>query len=184
MEGRLFLMQLGTEDAPIDSTTSIDDELVWGCVDVAAGTVAIPVYGQAVVGTWQDGTLFDYMIEIDNAKARYSSGGTAFTPLNMRTAGNAIASTSSAYVGTDVTVTAKTTGGSLEVYRESIEVNVGDVTHYWPKMEYKPLRDAGVPPIVVGAGSVLIHLGCTNGTDPTCYGSLQWFEIPGNMVTG
>jgi hypothetical protein len=181
MEGRAFLLQFGTEDAPINSTTSIDDALVEAVVDVASGTTAIPYYGQGVVGTWQNGTLYNYMIEIDNAKARYTSGGTSFTPLALRTDAP-IASTSTAYVGPDVTVSAKSAGGSLEVYRESIEVNVGDAADYWPKMEYKALADAGVPPIVVGAGSVLVHFGAATG-DATVYGNLQWFEIPSSMVT-
>jgi hypothetical protein len=185
MEGRLFSLQFGTEDAPIDSTTDIDDELVEACCDVTTGTTVIPVYAQGVAGVWTDGALLiNYMIEIDNAKVRYISGGTAYTPLSLRV-GSPVASTSKAYVGTDITVGAKTTGGSLEVYHESIEYDIGAEANgqYWPKMEYTPLRNSGVAPIVVGPGSVLVHLGSNTG-DITCYGSLQWFEIPSTMVTG
>jgi hypothetical protein len=175
-EGRAFSLQLGTEDAPINSTTSIDDQLVWAVVDVESGTTVIPYFCQAVVGTWTSSTLVNFMMEIDNAAARYSSGGTAYTPLNLRTS-NFISSTSTAYVGTDVTTSAKTSGGSLELYRESIEVNVGDAADSWPIFEYKP----SVCPVIVGPGSWLFHFGAASA-DVTAYGVMQWFEVPSNSI--
>jgi hypothetical protein len=187
LEGRLFSLQFGTEDAPIDLTVAIDDQLVEACCDVQTNTTVIPAYAQGVVGVWTDtATLYNFMVEIDNAKTRYVSGGTAYTPLSLRV-GSPVAPTSKAYVGTDVTVGAKTAGGSLEMYHESLEIDIGSEANaqYWPKMEYKPLTDARVPAFVVGPGSVLIHFGMTTGNgDATGYGSLQWFEIPSTMVTG
>ena len=182
LEGRAFMLQFGTEDAPINSTGSIADTTVEAIVEAVSGTTVIPYYGQGVVGVWGGNTLLNYMIEVDNTASRYNTGGTAFTPLALRTDAP-IASTSAAYVGPDITADASTTGGSLEVYRESIEVNVGDAADYWPKMEYKPLADAACPPIVVGAGSVLVHFGAATA-DAVVYGNLQWLEIPSTMVTG
>ena len=72
----------------------------------------------------------------------------------------------------DIVAAAKTSGGSLEVYRESIEVNVGDAADYWPKMEYNPV----VAPVVVGPASVLVHFGAD--ADLTVYGNLMWAEFP------
>jgi hypothetical protein len=181
MEGRAFMLQFGTEDAPINTTTTIDDLLAEALVDVASGTTAIPFYGQGVIGVWGASTLLNYLITADN-KARYNTGGTAFTPLNLRT-DNPIASTSSAYVGPDITALAKSTANERELYRESIEVNVGDAADYWPKMEYKPLSEAGAPALVVGAGSIVVYFGATTA-DAVCYGNLMWFEIPSTMVTG
>lgn len=176
-EGRAFMMQLGTEDAPIASTTAIDDELVFAVIDVPLGTTAMPFFAQIVVGTHTTASLYNTMIEIDNAKVRFVSGGTAFTPLNLRT-DSPISSTATAVVGTDVVTSAKTSGGSLEVYRESIEVNVGDAADYWPPMEYKPV----VCPVVVGPGSILLHHGVTTA-DTTSYGVIMWFEIPTSSIT-
>ncbi len=106
------------------------------------------------------------------------SGGTAFTPLNLR-ANSPNNSTCNAYVGTDVTAATKTTGGSLEVYRgQSIELNTGDATHWVPSWEYRP----AVYPVLVGPASFLLHWGAGTA-DMTGYGSIQWLEVPSNSVT-
>ena len=170
-EGKVYLMQMGTEDAPINSTTSIDAELVTAIIDVPDGSVAIPLWAQMVVATWTTSALVNFMIEVDNAKVRYSSGGTAFTPLNIHT-GMPNGSGCKAYVGPDITVADKTTGGSLELYRESIELNVGDAADYWPKMEYIPV----VSPIVQGPASILYHAGA-GSADVTMYGNIIWAEL-------
>lgn len=176
-EGRAFSLQFGTEDAPIDSTTLIDDQLVTALVDVPSGTIAMLYWAQVVVGTWQDGTLYNFLIEVDSGKNRFTSGGTAYTPLNLRT-DKPIASLATARVGPDITVAAKTSGGSLELWRESVEVNVGNVADYWPPFEYNP----DLLELVVGPASILLHFGATNVTDPTIYGSMHWFEIPSTSV--
>ena len=173
LSGRAFMLQFGTEDAPVASTGSIDDLLAMATVDVPDGTTIIPLWGQGVVGTWTTGTLINYMIEVDNGKVRRASGGTAFTPLSLRT--DALRSSAcTAYVagGSDIVAAAKTSGGSLEVYRESIEVNSGDAADYWPKMEYNPV----IAPVVIGPASILVHFGAA--ADLTVYGNLMWAEFP------
>ena len=173
LSGRAFMLQFGTEDAPVASTGSIDDLLAMATVDVPSGTTIIPLWGQGVVGTWTTGSLINYMIEVDNGKVRRASGGTSFTPLSLRT-DSLRSSACTAYVagGSDIVAAAKTSGGSLEVYRESIEVNSGDAADYWPKMEYNPV----IAPVVVGPASVLVHFGAA--ADLTVYGNLMWAELP------
>ena len=175
IEGRGHMLQLGTEDAPIDSTTSIDDALVWAVVDITEGYSVIPFYAEAAIATWTTATLINMMIEVDNAKVRYSSGGTAFTPLGLRTGtGIPVATQATAYVGTDVTVAAKTASGSLEIARpQSIEVNLGDAADDVPSFVWEPAR----VPIVDGPGAVLFHLGAATA-DVTAYGNLKWIEYP------
>ena len=78
----------------------------------------------------EDATLINFMVEIDNATNRYSTAGTAFTPINLRTDAP-IASTSTVFRSADadvLTLAAKTTGGSLELYRESFELDAGAAT--------------------------------------------------------
>ena len=173
LSGRAFMLQFGTEDAPVASTGSIDDLLAMATVDVPSGTTVIPLWGQGVVGTWTTGTLINYMIEVDNGKVRRASGGTAFTPLSLRT-DSLRSSACTVYVagGSDIVAAAKTSAGSLEVYRESIEVNVGNAADYWPKMEYNPV----IAPVVIGPASVLVHFGAA--ADLTVYGNLMWAEFP------
>lgn len=175
-EGRGFTLQIGTEDAPINSTAAIDDELAWAAVDVASGTTLIPFWAQAVVGTWTTSVLLNFMIEVDNAKARNDGGGgTAYTALNMRT-DSPITSTSTVLIG-DVVPATKTTDGSLELYRESVELNTGDAADFWPKFEWAPK----ICPILVGPASLLLHFGCATA-DVTAYGSMHWIEVPTNSI--
>jgi hypothetical protein len=173
LSGRAFMLQFGVEDAPVASTGSIDDLLAMATVDVPSGTTIIPLWGQGVVGTWTTGSLINYMIEVDNGKVRRSSGGTAFTPLALRTdAPRASACTAYVAGASDIVAAAKTSAGSLEIYRESIEVNSGDAADYWPKMEYNPV----ISPVVVGPASVVVHFGAA--ADMTVYGNLMWAEFP------
>ena len=180
LEGRAFMLAFGAENAPVNSCTTIADTLAQITVDAQTGTTIIPFYGQAVVAVWSTGTLINYMVSVDN-KTRWGSGGTLYAALPLRTDAP-IASTSVAYVGPDITSLAKSSY-EREVYRESMEVNLGDAADYWPKMEYKPLAEAGVPPIVVGEGSVVVYFGATTA-DVQGYGNIQWLEIPSNMVSG
>ena len=177
LSGRAFMLQFGTEDAPATSTADIDDQLAMATVDVPSGTTIIPMWGQGVVGTWTTGALINYMIEVGNGKVRRSSGGTAFTPLSLRTDAKR-SSACTAYVAgaSDIVAAAKTSGGSLEIYRESVEVNVGDAADYWPKMEYNPV----IAPVVIGPASVLVHFGAS--ADLTVYGNLMWAEFPSSYI--
>lgn len=175
-EGRGYIVQIGTEDAPVNSTGAIDDELAYMLVDVPTGTTILPIFAQVVVGTWTTSSLVNFMVEVDNAKVRYTSGGTAFTPLNLR-ANSSNTSNCAAYVGDGLIPTTKTVGGSLELYRESLEVNVGDAADYQPKMEYIPV----VSPVLVGPCSLLIHHGASTA-DTTSYGNVQWVEVPSNSI--
>ncbi len=179
LEGRGFSLQFGDEDAPVASTGNIDDQLAIALVDVRSGTTAIPFWAQGVVGTWTTSTLVNFMVEIDTAAVRYASGGVSggYTPLNLRTDSPISSTTPNCFVAAgDVVPTARVAGNQIELYRESIEVNVGDVADYWPPMEYRPT----VPPMVVGPGSIIVHFGAA--ADMTVYGSLHWLEIPSTSI--
>jgi hypothetical protein len=180
-EGRGFLAYAGTEDAPIDVETAIDDTTGFLLIDVATGTTVLPFFAQGVMGVWQDGTLLNFMIEVDNAKTRYSSAGTVFTPINLRSDAP-IASTSTVYRSADagiLTLAAKTSGGSIELYRESIEVNLGNAGDHQVVHEWRPDN----PPYLIGPAAFIVHFGQTSGgTEPTAYGSMQWVEVPTSSI--
>src|SRR3990167_1084976 len=112
LDGLMYGMNLGTEDAPIDITTSIDDALVWALVDVPATTTLIPQVMQLAWATESDSALINFMVEADTGKNRYSSGGSAFTSINLRSGMPASdlrrQSNCTARAGTDVTASAKT----------------------------------------------------------------------------
>lgn len=179
MEGRAFQIHAGEENAPIEICPAIDDQKGFMLCDVPDGVAIIPTYAQAQIGVWQAAaTLFNFMIEVDNTKVRYSSTGTAAVPLNMNTA-STNRSACICYVG-DVTPAAKTVGGSLELYRESVEVAFGNTGDYIPAFTWEP----DVAPVIVGPASLIIHFGCTPGNgDPTGYGLLQWIELPAHQAS-
>lgn len=185
LDGRVFAVTLGTEDAPIASTTSIDDQLVWAVTDVPVGTVVIPAQAQVAIGTWTTSTLLNFMLEADFGKNRYSSGGTAYTPSNLR-GDYPRASVCTSYVGTDVTVAAKSTvggqDGSTEFHRASYEVNLGDAADGLPGQELDWRgKDVGPVPIIDGVGSFLFHLGSASA-DVTAYGFYHFIELPTESV--
>ena len=172
MEGKVFQLQIGTEDAPVDSTATIDDLLVWGVVDVPEGIIAIPIRAEVHVADFTTATDIFCMLEVDNAKQRYTSGGTAFTPLNLNT-GSSSASGCSAYAGTDITVGAKTTGGSIEVARVVItEDNVGTGIGGEKFFFY----DDVCPPFVKGPASIILHFGA-GSADAKGFGLVKWVEL-------
>lgn len=174
-DGKLFAVTLGTEDAPIASTTSIDDTLVWAVIDVPADTSIVPVYVQVNAATWGSSTLSNVLLEADNAQNRYSSGGSAFTPLNMNT-GSSNTSGCTAYVGTDVTVSAKTSGGSIEFARlAGSENNVGTSTGAEAQFTWSARYDVA-PVIGGGVSSFLLHYGAASA-DQTGYGLVIFAEF-------
>ncbi|MFC1924299.1 hypothetical protein ACFLXA_02915 [Chloroflexota bacterium] len=113
--GRGYLVQVGTEDAPTD-TTPVDDTTAHIVVDIPTGVTVMLAEVSTHIVDFTTGTAAMTLVEMDNGKVRYSSGGTAFTLLNLNNA-YSNASGLAAYVGPDITAAAKTAGGSLEVAR-------------------------------------------------------------------
>ena len=184
LDGRTFQMQLGTEDAPINTTTSIDDQLVFAVADNPAGLTMIPSFLQLSIATWTTSTLVNMMLEIDRALARYSSGGTAYVPENLRTDRPRTAS-GTFYVGTDVTVIAKTAvPGSMEIWRHvGSEDNVGTSTGAEnANVSRYSAKELGMFAAIVGVGSALVHFG-TASADATGYGSFCFVQVPSASVT-
>ena len=174
MEGKVFQIQIGDEDSPVATTTSIADTLVFGVVDVPTGFIAIPIRAECHVATWTTATLVNAMLEVDNGKVRWSSGGTAFTPLNLHT-GSSGASSCPAYVmeGAGIVTAAKTASGSIEVARMPIGE---DAITTATGSEKCFIYDDVCPPYVVGPASILLHFGSATA-DVTGYGLLRWIEL-------
>lgn len=183
MEGRMFHMQIGTESAPVATTTTIADTLVWMLADGQAGTTYLPAYADVWVQTFGNtAETLEAMFEIDRGKARYSSGGTAYVPENLRSDRPRTSTVAKAYVGTDITAAAKTAvPGSIEVSRKAYCETTPSATNEPSDFlgNLVALYDChrNPPCAVVGVGSMLVHFG--SGTaDCTGYGVLDWAELP------
>jgi len=182
LDGRTFHMQLGTEDAPIDSTTAIDDQLAWAVADNSTGYVMIPTWLQINTTGFTTGTITNKMLEIDRGKVRYSSGGTAYVPENLRTDRPRVA-VGAFYVGTDVTVAAKTAvPGSIELWRHAGSEDVTTTSTGNENFNVANYNAREMPfAAIVDVGSAVIHYGATTA-DVTGYGSFQFIQLPKESV--
>lgn len=183
LAGYAYHVQIGTEDAGVASTTSIDDELVWMLVDQNDGYATIPLLCSVAFDFADTSVNGDLMLELDMDKNRWSSGGTAFTPENLAKDGSR-SYNGSAYVGTDITTAAKSAvPASVEFARKALtEDAVTDPTT--GKMAYNPvLYSAKLHPLakVVDTGSVIVHFGAGTA-DFTGYGILQVAQVDDGLL--
>ena len=172
--GRGYLVQAGTENAPID-TSPVDDAAVNMLLDIPDGVTAMLAEASTHIVDMTTGTAPEAMIEVDNAKIRYSSGGTAFTPLNLHT-GKANASGCNAYVGPDVAAAAKTSGGSLEIARwtmgnDALATQIGSENDNFLWSAKK-----NIIVIVKGPGSIILHFG-SETADVTGYSQMKFIVL-------
>lgn len=185
LDGRMFHMQIGTESTPVNCTVAAADTLVWALVDGAAGTTYIPALWEVSFDLLTNATNVEAYFEIDRAKARWISGGTSYVPENMRTDRPRVSVAAAAYVGADITASAKTAvPGSIEIghhkfMEDNITTAAGAAFHHY-KLTAKN-RPMGV---IVGVGSMIGHFASgTTENDVTGFGNLDWAEIPTESVT-
>lgn len=180
--GHAYHIQIGTEDAPVDSTTAIDDELAWACVDNNAGYALIPIGAQITIANWTTATIVGAMLEADKGKKRYSSGGTAFVPANLR--GDDLRSfNGAAYVGTDVTVAAKSAVPDSVELRRGLHVEDAQATPDAAAASIAFEYSARVHPFIVltDASAIVLHHGATTA-DVKSYGGLQFAQLDKALV--
>ena len=178
-----YHMQIGTEDAGVASTTSIDDQLVWMVADNRAGYAMIPLLYEVNIGVVAGATIILSMLEVDKDKARYSSGGTAFVPANLRT-DDPHAAIGTFYVGTDITTGAKTAvPGSVELARKAwLEDALADTLGYpgaWDPVVYSVAKRP--PTVLLDASSICCHHGAATA-DSTDYGVLQFAQFDKSLA--
>lgn len=183
LSGYAYHMQLGTEDAPINSTTSIDDQLVWAVIDNNAGYAMLPFGAQVLIANWTTATLVNTMLEVDKDLKRYSSGGTAYVLANLR-GDDPNSFNGAAYVGTDVTVAAKSAvPNSVELFRGTV-VEDAQATPAAADATIAFQYSARVNPtiVTVDASSILLHHGAATA-DVSSYGSLQVIQFPKALIS-
>lgn|SRR3990167_1211382 len=184
LAGMTFHMQIGTEDAPVDSTTSIDDALVWMIADGTAGYAMIPLLYEVNVATHTTATLYNTMLELDKDIVRYSSGGTAYVPANLRSDDVAAANGSSKFfVGTDITAAAKSAvPNTIEFARSTLtedvittSTGVSNINREIYSAKSRPIA------VLIDAASILCHHG-TATADAGSYGVLQFAQFAKALV--
>ena len=182
LDGRIFHMQVGTESTSINTTGAADDQTVMFLVDGLEGWTLLPALYEVSIDQLAAATQPEAYLEIDNAKVRYNTGGTAFVPENLRTDRPRVSVAASAIVGPDITALAKTAvPGSIEIghhtfWENAIDPAIGAELHYYVlSAKQRPL------PAVVGVGSIVGHFGASTA-DATGYACLQWAEMESENV--
>ena len=183
LDGRMFHIQVGTETTAVNTTTTADDQLVWMVVDGLEGWTLLPALYEVSIDQLAAATQPEAYLEIDNAKVRYNTGGSAYVPENLRTDRPRVSVAASAIVGTDITTLAKTAvPGSIEIghhtfFEDAIASSTGAELHYYEiNARERPL------PAVVGVGSICCHFAASTA-DAVGFGCLQWAELESENVT-
>ena len=181
--GFAYHMQIGTETAPVNSTAAVDDQLVWMLADNNAGYAIIPLLYELSVEFVDTAVFLEAYLELDKDKKRYSSGGTAFTPANLR--GDDLRSfNGAAYVGTDITALAKSAvPNSVELARRGLsEDAVTDPTTGKMQVD-NAIYSVKTRPIAIGtdASALVVHYGATTA-DANGFGVLQFAQLEKGLV--
>lgn len=180
LSGLTYHVQMGTEAAGVAFTTTIDDQLVSMLMDNNAGYALIPLRFEANTGVYAGATLSYAMLELDMAKKRYSSGGTAFVPRNLHA--QAPASWNGvAYVAgsSDITSLTKTAvPDSVELSRRQFTEDALADTIGYPGSWGKEIFSMRTHPIAVsyGVSSLIGHVGSASA-DMTGYAVLQAAQL-------
>lgn len=183
-DGRVFHEQVGTEDAPVNTTGAVDDTLGNILWDNPVGYSAMPFFVQWSIVDLTTGTLALAMLEVDRALNRWSSGGTAYVPENLRTDRPRVAVGGAFYIGApDITLAAKTAvPGSIELWRHNFGNDALATQTFQEVLNAKfSLRDDPFA-VVVGVGAIIAHFGAATA-DMTGYNLMDVIQLPTESVT-
>ena len=184
LDGRAFNLQVGTEDAPVNTTGAVDDtlgDILW---DNPVGYAAIPLAFQVSIVDITTATLPLAMVEIDRALNRWSSGGTAYVPENLRTDRPRVAVGGAFYIGApDITLAAKTAvPGSIELWKFNFGNDALATQLFSENFNAKFTARDHPTAVIVGVGAFIGHMGAATA-DATHYATAQVIQLPVESVT-
>lgn len=169
LEGRVFCVRFGLQAAPKTGDQPIATTKAESCVDPGAGMVCIPFDGVFSLDTAK-GTLTDIRgVIVPTA----SSGGDAFTPINIFLGGNSSRSTARCDETGGCTVTAEAEGTSVLCFSHTAPI--AGLAGAAPKLGYDWQPKS--PPIVPNAYCFYVQIGGT-GTSPTYHLRYSFVELP------
>ena len=182
--GWTYHVQVGALSTAVAGTAALTALIGVGVVDNNAGYVTIPISAEMHIATYSTATLFLSMLEADMAKKRYSSGGTAVTPRNLRS-DTPRTFNGAAYnnTGTLVLAAASAAPHTVELARGVGSEDAQPATTFTdrgPHFRWS-VKSNGEPVYLVDAGSIVLHHGSTTATD-TMYGNIQIAQVDKAMV--
>lgn len=182
--GWAYHVQVGALSTAVAGTAALTALIGVGIVDNNAGYATIPLHAEMHIATYSTATLFLSMIEADMAKKRYTSGGTAVTPRNLRGDsphtfnGNAYNNT-----GTLVIAAASAAPHSVELARGVGSEDAQPATTFTDRSPHFvwDVRSSGHPVVLVDAASLVMHHGASTATD-TMYGNMQFAQLEKALI--
>lgn len=147
---------------------------------VPAGTVVIPLHIRLFQGGTVAGGVITVIVAADTIN-RYSSGGTAITPVNMKIGGSGAATTG---VGARASVCSFYTGATAAAVTTHIQLAAAIITHdvgttpftMQTRFEWAPIANGEPAPQLVGPASLLVHSFAAT-TAPSWHYSFKWIEL-------
>lgn len=177
LDGRVFNISNLTIETVALGSTSFADTDPFILVDVPTGTTIIPLEVLLAQGGTVAGGVITVLITTDDG-LRFSSGGTAVTPINLRK-DDPITSATSAYVGDATAIVAAANVDADTIWAGLLDQDVTDPNStenvIWTARNY-------IPPILIGPASLLIFAFAAT-TAPGLFWSVKWAEIPTVSVT-
>jgi hypothetical protein len=181
LSGNAYHIQIGALSTPVAGTAALTALIAVGIVTNPAGYALVPLAAEIHIATYTTGTLYNSMIELDMAKNRYTSGGTAVTPRNLRGDsphsfnGQAFNNT-----GTLVIAAASAAPHSVELSRRAhSEDNIGTSTGADAPFKWDARSAPGA--CLIDVASVVLHHGSATATD-TVYGLFDFAQFDKALV--
>lgn len=184
LAGFAYHMQVGTEDAGVETCAALDDELAFMIADNAVGCCMMPLLYEATPGVIAGATLLQAALTVDKDIVRYSSGGTAYVPANLR-ADDRNAANGVFYVqSTDLIPVAQSASPNcIELARQDfLENALANTLGYpgtWNTLIYSIRKRPACA--IIDAGSIVCQLGAATD-QPLSYGVLEFAQFDSDLV--
>ena len=176
LDGRGYQVRLGTITTPVTGDVAITDAAAEMCADAAAGTTLMPFSAGLTLYT-KGGDAFE---AAGKSVATVSSGGTAFTPLPLRSGGTAAVSTARAQAAGNVVVTAELATTTLRHFEWGEEFVQDAGTEGW--MPGNPfVWEPKAAPVLVGARCFYVQVASATG-GPGYMAHFDYLEFPTLLV--
>lgn len=158
-------------------TANINPSLL---VDVPSGTTIIPLEVIVDLGN-TPGTSVDMNFSINTDDAvRYSSGGAAITPINMRKDDPRSSNCPVYSASTQIVASANTDDDTIFATMHEAEATprtvVGGPLFFWTARQY-------IAPVLIGPAALLVYMMSAATNDQEMYWSIKWAEFSTAEIT-
>ncbi len=166
LEGRMFAVRAGSVSAPLVGDAPLADTAAEMTVDAVSGYTIIPTFFN-VAANLLTGTVAIVTLKAVGAA---SSGGAAFTPLNLLIGGASAVTTGRVAAAGGCTVAAEVVTTTRRIYGAANGIAAGAYTTTW---QWK----ARLPHILTGIACLYAQIGATT-TGPSYFATIEYIELP------